>query len=53
MPLPGIDPQDVNLEAAGNTLSIRAEVPQGEGRGNQVRYQKNRDRAAVPRRREA
>ena len=39
MPLPGIDPQYVNLEAAGNTLSIRAEVPQGEGRGNQVRYQ--------------
>ena len=39
VPLPGIDPQYVNLEAAGNTLSIRAEVPQGEGRGNQVRYQ--------------
>ncbi len=39
VPLPGIDPQHVNLEAAGNTLSIRAEVPQGEGRGNQVRYQ--------------
>ena len=29
----------MNLEAAGNTLSIRAEVPQGDGRGNQVRYQ--------------
>jgi HSP20 family protein len=39
VPLPGIDPQHVNLEAAGNTLSIRAEVPQGEGRGRQVRYQ--------------
>jgi HSP20 family protein len=39
VPLPGIDPQYVNLEAAGNTLSIRAEVPQDEGRGNQVRYQ--------------
>ena len=39
VPLPGIDPQHVNLEAAGTTLSIRAEVPQGEGRGNQVRYQ--------------
>ena len=39
VPLPGIDPQYVNLEAAGNTLSIRAEVPQGEGRGSQVRYQ--------------
>jgi HSP20 family protein len=41
VPLPGIDPQHVNLEAAGNTLSIRAEVPQGEGRGNQVRYQQS------------
>ena len=39
VPLPGVDPQHVNLEAAGNTLSIRAEVPQGEGRPSQVRYQ--------------
>ena len=31
VPMPGIDPQYVNLEAAGNTLSIRAEVP-GEGK---------------------
>lgn len=30
VPLPGIDPQRVSLEVAGNTLSIRAEVP-GEG----------------------
>src|SRR5688500_18241872 len=41
VPLPGIDPQHVTLEAAGSTLSIRAEVPQGEGRGNQVRYQQS------------
>ena len=41
VPLPGIDPQYVSLEAAGNTLSIRAEVPQGEGRGSQVRYQQS------------
>lgn len=27
VPLPGIDPQYVNLEVAGNTLSIRVEVP--------------------------
>ena len=27
VPLPGIDPQHVNLEAAGNTLSIRVEEP--------------------------
>jgi HSP20 family protein len=39
VPLPGIDPQYVNLEAAGNTLSIRAETPGDEGRGKQLRYQ--------------
>ena len=39
VPLPGIDPQYVHLEAAGNTLSIRAEVPPGEGRPSQTRYQ--------------
>ena len=27
VPLPGVDPQHVSLEVAGNTLSIRAEVP--------------------------
>lgn len=27
VPLPGIDPKYVNLEVAGNTLSIRVEVP--------------------------
>jgi len=33
VPMPGIDPQHVNLEAAGNSVSIRAEVPgQGEPR---------------------
>ena len=30
VPLPGIDPQYVNLEAAGNTLTIRAEEPAGK-----------------------
>jgi HSP20 family protein len=33
VPMPGIDPQHVNLEAAGNTLTIRAEEPR-EGSGN-------------------
>jgi HSP20 family protein len=27
VPMPGIDPKHVNIEAAGTTLSIRAEVP--------------------------
>jgi len=31
VPLPGIDPKDVNLEVAGNNLTIRAES-QSEGR---------------------
>jgi HSP20 family protein len=39
VPLPGIDPQYVTLEASGNSLSIRAEVPQGDGRPGQTRYQ--------------
>jgi HSP20 family protein len=38
VPLPGIDPQHVTLEAAGTTLSIRAEVPQEGGRGTVTRY---------------
>src|SRR4029434_9030911 len=36
-PMPGIDPKHVNLEVAGNTLSIRAEVP-SEDR-NPARYE--------------
>ena len=27
VPMPGIDPKDVSIEAAGTTLSIRAELP--------------------------
>ena len=39
VPLPGIDPAHVRLEAAGNTLSIRAEEP-GEGqRASQIRFE--------------
>jgi HSP20 family protein len=38
IPLPGVDPQYVNVEAAGTTLSIRAEVPEEKG-GNTTRYE--------------
>jgi HSP20 family molecular chaperone IbpA len=31
VPLPGIDPQHVNLEASGSTLTIRAEEPGEKG----------------------
>ena len=37
VPLPGVDPQHVALEVAGNTLSIRVEEP-GD-KGNNVRYE--------------
>jgi HSP20 family protein len=41
VPMPGIDPEHVNLEVAGNTLSIRAEVP-GEDRNDTVtRYEQS------------
>jgi HSP20 family protein len=39
VPLPGIDPQYVNLEVAGDTLSIRAEVPEGEKGAPVLRYE--------------
>ena len=39
VPLPGIDPQYVNLEVAGETLSIRAEVPEGEKGAPVLRYE--------------
>lgn len=37
VPLPGYDPQHVNLEVTGTTLTVRAEDPADEGRGR--RYQ--------------
>jgi HSP20 family protein len=37
VPLPGVDPKDVSLEAAGNNLTIRAELP-SEGK-NVSRYE--------------
>src|SRR6185436_14153739 len=39
VPMPGIDPKDVTLDAAGNTLSIRAEVRSDENDNNPTRYE--------------
>src|ERR1700755_2437513 len=39
VPLPGIDPKDVSIEAAGTTLSIRAEVPSDENDTHAARYE--------------
>ena len=38
VPMPGIDPKDVNLEVAGNTLSIRAESGDDKDK-NYTRYE--------------
>ena len=37
VPLPGIDPNNVSLEVAGNNLTIRAEIP-GEGKDKNASY---------------
>jgi HSP20 family protein len=39
IPLPGIDPNDVSLEVAGHTLTIRTEVPRDGGDKNVSRYE--------------
>ena len=39
VPLPGIDPKDVAIDVAGNTLSIRAEVPSDDKDKNPTRYE--------------
>ena len=39
VPLPGIAPQYINLEVAGDTLSIRAEVPEGNKGAPVLRYE--------------
>ena len=42
VPVPGIDPQNVTLEAAGNTLTIRAVESQDEKSGHGgVRYERS------------
>ena len=40
VPMPGIDPQNVHLEVAGNTLTIRAEEP-AEKDSQLLRYEQN------------
>ena len=40
VPLPGIDPRNVNLEMAGNTLTIRAEEPGQKGE-QALRYEQS------------
>ena len=40
VPLPGVDPQNVHLEAAGTTLTIRAEEP-GENGERGFRYEQS------------
>jgi HSP20 family protein len=39
VPMPGIDPKDVTLDIAGNTLNIRAEVPSDENDRNLTHYE--------------
>jgi HSP20 family molecular chaperone IbpA len=39
VPIPGIDPKDVSVEVAGNTLTIRAGHTSGEGRRDGQGYQ--------------
>ena len=41
VPMPGIDPSDVTLEVAGNTLSIRAETPSEDKDRNPTRYEQS------------
>jgi HSP20 family protein len=41
IPIPGIDPKDVNLDVAGNTLSIRAEGDSGDKESGAVRYEQS------------
>lgn len=38
VPIPGIDPQDVIVEAAGNSIRIRAQQPAGNGYDRSFQY---------------
>ena len=40
VPLPGVDPQNVHLDVAGNTLAIRAEEPATKD-GPSIRYEQS------------
>jgi HSP20 family protein len=41
VPMPGIDPKDVRLEAAGSTLNIRAEAPRDAKHAPVARYEQS------------
>ena len=41
IPIPGIDPKDVNLDVAGNTLSIRAEGNSGDKEAGVTRFEQS------------
>ena len=41
IPIPGIDPKDVNLDVAGNTLSIRAEATGEDKNMSFARYEQS------------
>ena len=41
IPIPGIDPKDVTLDVAGNTLSIRAEAGNGDKEASVGRYEQS------------
>jgi HSP20 family protein len=41
VPMPGIDPKNVRLEVAGNTLSIRAEAPSDQQDAPVARYEQS------------
>jgi HSP20 family protein len=41
VPMPGIDPKDVKLEAAGSTLTIRAEAPRDQKDAPVARYEQS------------
>ena len=41
IPIPGIDPKDVNLDVAGNTLSIRADGDTGDKGAGVARYEQS------------
>lgn len=41
VPMPGIDPRHVNIEAAGTTLTIRAEQPSEREGGQSYRYEQS------------
>ena len=41
IPVPGIDPKDVTLDVAGNTLSIRAEGNSGDKEADVARYEQS------------